>query len=144
MSKDYEKQIEDALITVLGNSADLANYAIRRWRDASQSKTYPVIVVHCSPVAASDASPRKAELIVATAEIAVRTYMFDDKNRAVINQIFSYVRDTLTGSTFLADLTAAGTGLKWRGADLSSGACESDTDNINVMSQSIECYIQTV
>jgi len=140
MAKDFENQIKDAIIAILNANPDLNGITIKGWRDASKKKKYPVILVHCTPSSASPLSP-SGPLLEATVEIAVKTYIHSDKDGAQVNLLLGYVRDTVFSPSFPAQLTAAGP-LNWHGVDIESGAYESDNDDENTMSVSINCFVQ--
>ncbi|GAF69386.1 unnamed protein product [marine sediment metagenome] len=102
---DFEKDIEDAFISVLNVSSDIAP-TVRRWRDQSSDEVYPSVLVHCSPVTNHEATPVGA-LNVAIVELGVRTYIPDDKDRATIHNLIGAVRDVIQGSGLVTALNLA-------------------------------------
>lgn len=142
MSKDYEKQIEEAFIALLADNANLSSISKRRWRDASKSKKYPVILVHCSGVDAEAETPL-GELMAANVEIAAQTYTPNDKKRASLDSVAAEIRDSIFVSNLVASLNSKAGSTLFIAAVGSKTAYEADTDNINTWQMTLECHIYT-
>jgi len=139
-----EKTIELAIIAVLENNAEFADYTVRRWRDNSQAAKYPAILVYCSPVDPSEVEPRCQTSYEMTVSIGVETYLDDDKDRAKIDDIIGKVRIQLESSAFLADCEAETPVYLWLDRTFTSGSITSENSNLNKQQITINIYIQKV
>ena len=125
LSLDIEETIENAYITQLEANTYITDNVIpvRRWRDASNSKVYPVIVVHCDSV---PIDPVFGNAFLATpglVTVACMTLKRDDETGAQVNTLKSEVRRTLSSACLVTDLNALEAGLfiyengiEWGGA----------------------------
>ena len=48
--RDIESEVESAFKTVLAISNDIGAVVPRSWKDGGSARTFPAILVHCSPV----------------------------------------------------------------------------------------------
>ncbi len=113
LSLDIEETLENAYIAQLqANTYINANaIPVRRWRDASDTKVYPVIVVHCDSVSTD---PAFSNIFLATPglmTVSVMTLKRDDKTGSAINTLRSEVRRTLSSDCLVSDLNALEPGL---------------------------------
>jgi hypothetical protein len=144
--RDIEQQIEDAFISVLGAYSDIsATSTVRRWKDAANNKTYPVIAVHCSPVDQNAGTPEVAtgtRLYQATVELAVLTYGWDDKSMTTARAQIGAIRDCLSQSGILGTLDAvSGVDVTFQAILPAGGAHEVDAENVNQMSLTLTCHV---
>jgi len=113
LSLDIEETLENAYISLLqGNTYLNANsISVRRWRDASDTKVYPVIVVHADTVNTSSDFGNTFLATPALVTIAVMTLKRDDKSGALVNTLRSEVRRTLSDEYLVQALNALEAGL---------------------------------
>jgi hypothetical protein len=148
VTRDIEQQVEDAFIGVLGAHTDIiTTYAasVRRWKDAANDKTYPVVAVHCSPVDQHQATPEVStgvRLYVAQVELGVLTYGWTDKSMTTARALLGAIRDCLSQSSLLAALDAvSGVDVTFAAVLPAGGAHEVDIENVNQISMTVTAHV---
>ena len=140
MSKDYEKQIEDAFLAILADNGNLSSYTFHNWQDASKKRSYPAILAHCSGTAADPGTPQ-GELQAAFVEIGAQTHVPKDKSRSVLNSIISEIRTTLSDSALITSLNNKVGSALFIAVVNAHSQYESDSENIHKWQTTLECHI---
>jgi len=146
--RNLETEVEDALIAVLGASTDITTRAaVRKWRDGSNAESYPVTLVHCSPIG-NDPATHRGGLYIANVEVGVQTDTPSDKTQSVLQAILGAVRDVLLASDLITSLNAVtGVDLTFldRGIEIESGEYSIDeADEINQTSLTLVCHVSRI
>jgi hypothetical protein len=147
VTRDIEQQVEDAFYGVLNAYSDITGSAtVRHWKDASVNKTYPVVLVHCSPVDQHEGTPQcstSTRLYVAHVELGVVTYSYTDTEQEMGRYLLGAIRDCLSQSGILAALDAVtGVDVTFHGLLPAAGAhTVEDGDNTIQMSLTVACHV---
>lgn len=123
VNANIEWMVEAALISVLGNNADLSACRIVHEFDATpvnRDDVYPVVTVSCDPAGDEEWSSRLG-FVSCYAEITVFTHMDDDATGVTCGSYIGAVRDSLHVSNLEALLNAAESGLTVHGVRIEPG-----------------------
>lgn len=139
ISLDIEETLENAYIAVLqANAYIIANsIPVRRWKDANNKKTYPVVVVHCDNVGTEPTFRNVFLATPALINIGVMTYKTADKDAAVVNTLRNQVRSTLSSATLVTELNAEEAGLNVYDNAIFWGSPVTDEDTSTVRRRDI-------
>ena len=144
-ARSIEDLVENAWVSVLTANATITadSIPVRHWKDASNDKIYPVVVVHCSPSANegwdNNAQEDHFEAIV---ELGAQTENRADKDGAIVTGYLAAIRDTLAGTlaTLLSNLSAVGN-VTFNGIEVQPGVNDMDADNVNQKSTTVVCHV---
>lgn len=139
--RQIEDFVENAFIATLTANSDISTKA-KHWKDASSSKTFPVVAVHCStainePWTAGTIS----DWFQCFVEIGVITYNPSDKSRATAKSLFGSVRDVLSSSSILSTLSSKDN-VAFLAVIPTQSANEVDDGDYNQYSLTLECHVQ--
>lgn len=125
---NIEELIEDAYITLIAaNTYVIANnIPVRKWRDATNNKAYPVIVVHCDDMGADDVFTNIVIADPALVSISAMTHVVKDKSSVIVNTLKSEIRSIISSDTIAADLNTAQAGLKVYDKGVTNGTGSTD------------------
>jgi len=142
--RQIEQLVENAFISVLATNADIiaAGAPVRHWKDASNNKTYPVVVVDCAdaPNEAWDAD-RSGDYFSCIVNIICQSYNADDTDKVDVYNLFGAVRDEIADSGLVASLSAVSARLTVYGVVVTDSSNDADIDNLNQCILTLDVHV---
>ena len=144
--RQIENLVENAFVSVLGANADIvaASAPVRHWKDGSNSKIYPVVVVDCADSPNEAWAADRSDYFSCLVNIICQTLQRNDKNKSTAYSLLGAVRDELFDSSLEASLSAVSANLTVLGVVVTSTSNDADIENINQCVVTLDVHVQYV